>query len=191
MTASSPPRGVVRFGVFEADLHAGELRKQGLKIRLQEQPFKILELLLAHRGEVVTREHLREKLWPADTFVDFDQPSPVLSHPQRPARTSCRPKVRPPTSSMQGRWVFLSDQRTAGSYPAFPSAVGTPGTEPVRPPFWAARSLRQHWSSEGTARAWVFSSGRRNGDTPILADEKQLSMCRPAAPEINPWKSVP
>ena len=54
------------------DLRVGELRKQGLKIRLQEQPFKILELLLAHRDEVVTRAYLREKLWPADTFVDFD-----------------------------------------------------------------------------------------------------------------------
>ena len=62
-----PPRRVVRFGVFAVDSRAGELHKQGVKVRLQEQPFKILELLLAHRGEVVTREHLREKLWPADT----------------------------------------------------------------------------------------------------------------------------
>jgi DNA-binding winged helix-turn-helix (wHTH) protein len=65
-------RRIVRFGVFEADLLAGELRKSGVRIRLQEQPFQVLALLMEHPGEVVTREHLREKLWPADTFVDFD-----------------------------------------------------------------------------------------------------------------------
>ena len=53
-------------------IKAGELRKNGLKIKLQEQPFQILSLLLERAGEVVTREELRQKLWPADTFVDFD-----------------------------------------------------------------------------------------------------------------------
>lgn len=62
----------MRFGVFEADLVAGELRKNGGRIRLQEQPFQLLALLLERPGEVVTREELRQKLWPADTFVDFD-----------------------------------------------------------------------------------------------------------------------
>jgi DNA-binding winged helix-turn-helix (wHTH) protein len=62
----------VRFGVFEADLVAGELRKNGGRIRLQEQPFQLLALLLERPGGVVTREELRQKLWPADTFVDFD-----------------------------------------------------------------------------------------------------------------------
>jgi TolB-like protein/DNA-binding winged helix-turn-helix (wHTH) protein len=61
-----------RFGLFEADLDTSELRKNGLKIKLQEQPFQILALLLEHRGELVTRDELRKELWPADTFVDFD-----------------------------------------------------------------------------------------------------------------------
>ena len=65
-------RRAVKFGVFEADLAARELRKNGIKIRLQEQPFQVLALLLENRGEVMTREELRQKLWPADTFVDFD-----------------------------------------------------------------------------------------------------------------------
>ncbi len=69
--ASSAGR-IARFGVFEADLAAGELRKSGRRIRLQEQPFQLLALLLEHAGDVVTREDLRQKLWPADTFVDFD-----------------------------------------------------------------------------------------------------------------------
>ena len=62
----------VQFGVFEVDLRAGELRRNGSKVKLQEQPFQILSLLLEHPGEVVTREELQNKLWPADTFVDFD-----------------------------------------------------------------------------------------------------------------------
>src|SRR5215831_7969627 len=68
---SSGPR-VVRFGTFELDVRAGELRKQGAKIRLQEQPLRILEMLLAHPGQLVTREELRSRLWPSHTFVDFD-----------------------------------------------------------------------------------------------------------------------
>lgn len=63
---------IVGFGVFELDLAAGELRKNGAKLRLQEQPFRVLALLLERTGEVVTREEMRQKVWPADTFVDFD-----------------------------------------------------------------------------------------------------------------------
>jgi DNA-binding winged helix-turn-helix (wHTH) protein len=63
----------LRFGLFEVDLRAGELRKSGVKIKLQEQPFQILALLLERPGEVITREQLRQQLWSADTFVDFDQ----------------------------------------------------------------------------------------------------------------------
>ncbi len=63
---------VARFGLFELDLSAGELRKSGVKLRLQGQPFQVLALLLECAGEVVTREELQQKLWPSDTFVDFD-----------------------------------------------------------------------------------------------------------------------
>ncbi len=62
----------VRFGLFEADLDTRELRKSGVKIKLNEQPFQVLALLLQRPGEVVTREDLQARLWPADTFVDFD-----------------------------------------------------------------------------------------------------------------------
>jgi cholera toxin transcriptional activator len=63
---------VFRFGVFEADASSGELRKAGMRLRLQDQPFQVLMLLLERPGEVVSREELRQKLWPSDTFVDFD-----------------------------------------------------------------------------------------------------------------------
>ncbi|MBZ5561927.1 MAG: winged helix-turn-helix domain-containing protein [Acidobacteriia bacterium] len=62
----------IRFGVFDADLRTGELRKQGLKLKLQIQPFRILAMLLERPGELVTREEIREALWPADTFIDFE-----------------------------------------------------------------------------------------------------------------------
>src|SRR5256885_2073200 len=62
----------VQFGTFEVDLRAGELRRNGTRIRLQEQPFQILSMLLDRPGEIVTREELRGRLWPADTYVDFD-----------------------------------------------------------------------------------------------------------------------
>jgi Tol biopolymer transport system component/DNA-binding winged helix-turn-helix (wHTH) protein len=68
----SESSGFVSFGVFEADLRSRELRRNGHKVRLQQQPFEVLAILLEHAGEVVTREELREKLWSADTFVDFD-----------------------------------------------------------------------------------------------------------------------
>ena len=68
-----PSRAILRFSDFEVDLRAGELRKLGVRVKLQEQPFQILEVLLEHPGEVVTREELQRRIWPSDTFVDFNQ----------------------------------------------------------------------------------------------------------------------
>src|ERR1700728_4810776 len=65
-------RPVLRFGVFEANLPAQELRKHGTRVRLRGQPFCILSMLLEKPGEVVTRDEMRQQLWPADTFVDFE-----------------------------------------------------------------------------------------------------------------------
>src|ERR1700741_3802493 len=62
----------IQFGVFEVDFRAGELRRRGGKVKLQEQPLQILQILLESPGEVVTREELQQRIWPSDTFVDFD-----------------------------------------------------------------------------------------------------------------------
>jgi DNA-binding winged helix-turn-helix (wHTH) protein/tetratricopeptide (TPR) repeat protein len=67
-----PQNHRTRFGAFDVDLRSGELYKHGIRLKLQDQPFHVLALLLEHPGEVVSREELRQKLWPADTFVDFD-----------------------------------------------------------------------------------------------------------------------
>jgi TolB-like protein/DNA-binding winged helix-turn-helix (wHTH) protein len=68
-----PSRTLVRFGVFELDADSRELRKQGLKVRLQDQPFQVLQILLERPGTVVTREELQRRIWTSDTFVDFDR----------------------------------------------------------------------------------------------------------------------
>src|SRR5579863_409741 len=62
----------LRFDGFELDVRAGELRKHGVRVRLRGQPLQVLEILLEHAGDVVTREELQSRMWPADTFVDFD-----------------------------------------------------------------------------------------------------------------------
>src|SRR5438552_2353970 len=72
MPAPTSTSEVLQFGVFELDLRQAELRKQGVKIKLQEQPLRVLQLLLEHRGKIVTREQLRTHIWPANTFVEFD-----------------------------------------------------------------------------------------------------------------------
>src|SRR5215467_3898881 len=71
-TASPSKSERVRFGVFELDLRSRELRKQGVRVKLQEQPFQLLEVLLERPGDVVTREELRQRIWSSDTFVDFE-----------------------------------------------------------------------------------------------------------------------
>jgi DNA-binding winged helix-turn-helix (wHTH) protein len=63
---------IIRFSTFEVNLQTGELRRRGQKVRLQEQPLQVLAALLERPGELVTREELQRKLWPSDTFVDFD-----------------------------------------------------------------------------------------------------------------------
>ena len=72
MDPGEPTPRVVRFGVFELDRRSGELRRDGVRVRLQDQPLRVLDALLAEPGEPVTREALRQRLWPDDTFVDFD-----------------------------------------------------------------------------------------------------------------------
>src|ERR1700730_2932887 len=72
MSRESRPPVLLRFGIFEVDVRSREVRKQGVRIKLQEQPFHVLKVLLERPGEVVTREELRSQIGSADTFVDFD-----------------------------------------------------------------------------------------------------------------------
>jgi TolB-like protein/DNA-binding winged helix-turn-helix (wHTH) protein len=73
MQSPGPPTDVVHFGIFQLDLKARELHKAGVKVKLQEQPFRVLALLVERAGQVVTREELQQRVWPTDAYVAFDQ----------------------------------------------------------------------------------------------------------------------
>jgi TolB-like protein/DNA-binding winged helix-turn-helix (wHTH) protein len=73
MQTTSLPTGIFQFGVFQLDLKTGELRRAGVKVRLQDQPFRVLAVLVEHPGQVITREELRQRVWPRNVYVDFDQ----------------------------------------------------------------------------------------------------------------------
>ena len=73
MPTTSPLTGILQFGVFKLDLNAGELHQAGVKVKLQDQPFRVLAVLVEHAGQVVTRDELRQKVWPSNVYVDFDQ----------------------------------------------------------------------------------------------------------------------
>src|SRR6516164_6989901 len=93
MVAPIQTRPVLRFGAFEVDLSSGELRHRGVKLKVQEQPFRVLAALLEQPGEVVTREQLRARLWSSDTFVDFEHSlnASIETLPKRGVTGSLRP----------------------------------------------------------------------------------------------------
>ena len=72
MQAAVTPRQVFRFGLFEADVTSNTPRRSGVRVKIQDQPFRVLAMLLERPGEIITRDELRQKLWPEGTFVDFD-----------------------------------------------------------------------------------------------------------------------
>jgi len=118
------------FGVFELNLRAGELRKNGLRIRLQEQPFQVLALLLEQPGEVVTREDLQKKLWPADTFVDFDHGLNKAINKLREALGDSAENPRFVETVARRGYRFLAEVKVVDANPPSPLA---PATQPPGP----------------------------------------------------------
>jgi DNA-binding winged helix-turn-helix (wHTH) protein len=121
MPQASPIGRVIRFGVFEADLAAGELRKSGARIRLQEQPFQVLAFLLERPGQVVTREELCQKLWPADIFVDFDPSLNTAVNKLREALGDSASTPRYVETLARRGYRFLAPVEIAPRGPASPS----------------------------------------------------------------------
>jgi Tol biopolymer transport system component/DNA-binding winged helix-turn-helix (wHTH) protein len=159
-TASGAQSRPIRFGPFEADAEAGELRKGGRVIRIQEQPFQVLVALLDRAGEVVTREDLRQRLWPNDTFGEFDQglntavnklrealgdsaasPKFVETLPKRGYRfihaLECEtPAVEPPQANVKAPWRWMAGTAAVMSVIflvfAFIRTADTPSQLPLR-----------------------------------------------------------
>ncbi len=133
---------IFRFGIFEADLKSGELRKNGSKIRLQEQPFQVLAMLLERCGDVVTREDLRQKLWPADTFVDFDHSLNTAINKLREALSDSASNPRFVETLARRGYRFIApvqvvDRHPIAVVPEFPEPAPAPvpaAVPPVEPP---------------------------------------------------------
>ena len=182
--ASSPAR--LRFGVFELDLRAGELRKHGVRLRLQEQPFQVLAMLLERPGETVTREELRNRLWTADTFVDFDHGVNKAVNRIRDALGDSATSPRFVETVARRGYRFIADVAVAGGAPiAAPRANAGISPEgesfaPVAAPASPARVRRwSPWMISGVALAvativvvaWTLQSR-----TPQLAPIRSLAV---------------
>jgi TolB-like protein/DNA-binding winged helix-turn-helix (wHTH) protein/Tfp pilus assembly protein PilF len=120
---TTPIRTHARFGAFEVNLRSGELRKHGIKIKLQEKPFQILALLVEQPGEVVTREELQRRLWPADTFVDFDRNLNTATNRLRQALgdSAENPRFIETIPRRGYRFIFPVNSATTGAYPYAPT----------------------------------------------------------------------
>src|SRR5215467_13904202 len=130
------PASILRFGPFELDLRRGELRKEGRRIRLQEQPFQILQRLLESPGEAVSREEIRKRLWPDDTVVEFDHSINVAVKRLRDALRDSADKPRYIETVARRGYRFIGEVDAAHqSAPvAGPAAVPADNSENHSPP---------------------------------------------------------
>src|ERR1700733_5772910 len=145
MKASAETREV-RFGVYKVDLRSGELYKHGLRLKLQDQPFKILVLLLERPGDVVTREELRQKLWPADTFVDFDTSLNTAIKKLRDALCDSAEKPRYIETLPRRGYRFIAQVETGDLTPS-----ATVHEEPAVVPLPKPVPLAKRWRVFGVA----------------------------------------
>jgi DNA-binding winged helix-turn-helix (wHTH) protein/tetratricopeptide (TPR) repeat protein len=149
--------GSLRFDVYELNLRAGELIKGGRKIRLQEQPFRILAILLEKPGQVVTREELREQLWPADTFVDFDH---SLNTAVKKLRQALNDEAEKPrfveTLPKRGyRYIGPEVEMISGEHP-LPETAAEPASAA---PALLTKSPARRWWIVATVAALVAAAG--------------------------------
>ncbi len=147
-SAQSPSR--LRFDSFEVDLRSGEMWKHGTRLRLQDQPFQVLRLLLERRGEIVTREELRQRLWLADTFVDFDDGLNTAVKKIRDllGDSAERPRYIETIPRRGYRFTAVVESGQGATFPAQPAAVGqrilqhaAAATAAIRRPWLAVTAL--------------------------------------------------
>ena len=167
---------VIRFGNFELDQSSGELRKRGVRIKLADQPLQILRVLLDRPGEVVTRQALRQQLWDAETFVDFDV---GLNSAIRKLRDALDDSAENP------RFVETLPRRGYRFIGSVQPATTPQITEGASDGTAAARSPRRLWRSVG---ALILVTGTIG--TLLLAFERQRHH-QPAAALVHPPTAVP
>src|SRR5258707_5075047 len=158
----------MRFGVYEVDPHAGELRRNGVKIKLQEQPFQVLTMLLERPGEVVSREELQRRLWAADTFVDFDHSLNAAIKRLRDALRDSADNPRFVETLARRGYRFMAP--VAGAMPAGKSAKNV-----VRPePGFVARLAAAAVVLVGACISIGWHIGHRTAQ-PVLPHEVRLT----------------
>ncbi len=138
---AAPTRLVYRFATYEADPATGELRKAGVRLRLPEQPFRVLIMLLERPGELITREEIRQQLWPADTFVDFDHGLNTVINRLRETLGDSAANPRFIETLARRGYRFLAPVEVTGSASA--AAVSpTAAVEPTSPPVENSRNIK-------------------------------------------------
>ena len=156
---SSAPRPV-RFAAFEMDLRSGELRKQGVRVNLQDQPFQVLALLVQRAGEVVTREELRRKIWPADTFVDFED---GLNTTIKKIRSALGDSAESPrfieTLPRRGYRFIVPVQASGGPTPGVEKSVGEKVLLAVLPLKNLSADPEQEYFSDGMTEEMIAHLG--------------------------------
>jgi len=177
MREDQQAKGRLSFGVFELDLRAAELRKHGLRIRLQEQPFQVLAMLLEHPGEVVTREELQKQLWPADTFVDFDHGLNKAINKLREALGDSAESPRFVETVARRGYRFLVEVKIAD---AAPTRISVLTTEPQ--PSQTASSLRELAGDSAVPKSLLPSFAAKTAVVVLILLTASL-----AAWELHPW----
>lgn len=172
--STEAPR-LVRFSVFEVDLDAGELFKQGRKVKLQGQRFDLLAALMERPGEVVTREELKEKVWPSDTIVDFDQ---GLNRAVNKIREALGDSAQSPQfleTLPRRRYRFVAPVQTMHNF------VAAPTLEPVELPTSSTAEVVQEapiptaTSMPGLRRRWKLANPFAPGHFAYLCDAVQTN----------------
>jgi DNA-binding winged helix-turn-helix (wHTH) protein len=153
---------LVRFGTFEVDLRAGELRRNGARVRLQEQPLQVLAMLLERPGEVVTREELHGRLWNSDTFVDFDHGLNAAIKRLRDALGDSAENPRFVETLARRGYRFIAPVENS-KLPVSPLPVVTPSrsyirVSPLAPHTRLCRGRPSGWNGCGLARRPPFRS---------------------------------
>ena len=144
---SSRPSSVARFGIYEVSFQSGEVRKSGLRIRVQQQPLKLLEILLERRGEVVTREELCSRVWPNESFGDFDQALNIAIAKLRSALGDSAENPRFIETLSKHGYRFIADVSVVDTDPAL---LRKPESTPANP---VPTELERTLPGEGLAAA--------------------------------------
>jgi eukaryotic-like serine/threonine-protein kinase len=180
--AAQPAKRPISFGPFELDGARGELRKRGVRVKLQDQPFQILQTLLEHPGEIVTREELRSRIWPADTFVDFDKGLYNAVKKLREALGDTATTPRFIETVPKRGYRIIAPVNDDGSLAPMPVPFPTPAPAGVEP---AAQPSAFHWKLFALAlllaalaavgiRYWIIppltKTALNEKDTIVLAD---------------------